>query len=397
MDKKSNRFKWFLEIVSSIRFRIAVFYSVILFFLSTSVTAIIYFLLERNLGSEEIVQLPIRTDQSANLLYLANLEDIDRLANEQALESLRNYSLVTLGGLFIVSMIVGWFVAGRTLKPIKEITSVMDEIHSSKDLSRRISKESPNDELKKLADTFDEMLEDIEESFRKNVSTLEATVNFVRETSHEIRNPMQIIRTNLQIVSSDENADVKDYKETIGIVNKSIDRMSKVIDNLTQSDYYRFIHKDYLRFDLAILVMELKEEFAKIADSKGVKLRTNAQSAEILGDQDSLKQAIINLLTNSIEALENHSNGKPNILLNLEVKNGLALLSVEDNGPGIAVENQTRVFARNQRGKGSAEKGRGLGLTIVRQVVEAHGGKIELYSDPGNKTVFSVSLPLALD
>lgn len=367
--------------------------------MSAIVTGCVYLLLHSSLeeaGTERFIPgIPsIRGQTNPDALAAANLDRIERLANEQALESLANYSLIAVGGLFVVSIIVGWFVAGRTLKPIRNITSIVQEIYSSQDLSLRIEQEGPEDELKRLADTFDHMLDNIEKSFRENVLALEATENFVKESSHEIRNPLQIIQTNLQIAQANKDATSEDYKETIDVVTAAIGRISRVVGNLTQSDYYRSVQKEHSVLDLSTLLTELGHEFVGPVSAKGIELKTQIESIEVTGDRVSLKQAVANLITNSIEALEKASNSNPHICLSSVKQNGYAILKVEDNGPGIPEEYQGRIFARNERGAGKTQDGRGLGLTIMRQIVEAHGGKVGLESTPNVSTVFSINLPV---
>lgn len=390
--------------LASLRFRIAIIYSSILFGLSALVTGALYLLIANNLEDEDSVQpvfsifgqgQDLSSIENIERLNLANRARVERLANEQAIETLRDYSLIALGILFVASFIVGWLVAGNTLRPIRRITSVIQEIYSSQDLSLRVQHSGPKDELKDLSDTFDNMLADLEKSFRENILTLEATLNFVKESSHEIRNPLQIIRTNLQITQGNKDATLEDYQETIKVVTTAIDRMSNVVDDLTQSEYYRFLQKEHSILDLSELLQELNEEFGRMAISKGIELKENSNSVEILGDRLSCKQAIANLITNSIEALEG-STQSPYILMSSEKQGGLAVVKIEDNGPGILPEDQSRIFVRNERGSDGEEEGRGLGLTIVSQIIESHGGEVGVFSEPGVKTIFSVELPAAL-
>ncbi len=397
------------DFIQSLQFRIAGVYSLILFGLSFGTVAVIYFLVRASIHSDDIVRpsFSFPGTNAENDLYNANLEQIEDLANRQSLDSLANYSVYALIALFAMSLVVGWFVAGSTLKPIRQITLVMRDIYSSNDLSLRISRTGAETELKKLSDTFDDMMESLEQSFKENILTLEATVNFVKESSHEIRNPLQVIRTNLQITQSNESATLEEYKETIDIVTKAIDRMSNVVDNLTQSDYYRFTQKEHSRVELSLLVKELGDEFTRPASAKGIKLKTDAEEVEILGDRVHIKQTVANLLQNSLEAFERSRNtdersGKdkdfvPAIFLSSTQQNGYAIITVRDNGPGIPEQYKDSIFARYNRGTEREEEGRGLGLTVVRQVVESHSGRIKLESSPWESTIFTISIPLKVE
>ncbi len=404
----SNFFLRIRSFVSSIRFRIATLYSLTIFSLAAIALGLIYWLISRQLGGEQLFRRPViiyPNNQAAveDDLFVARLEQIEELGDERALEILRDYSLIALGVLFVASLIAGWIISGSTLRPIRNITMVAKQIQSNQDLSHRINQKGPPDELKELADTFDEMLESLDILVGEKIQALEANRNFIKESSHEIRNPLQVIRTNLQVTLNDENATSEDYRETMEIINKTIDRISVVIDELTQSEHYQINHEGYEVMDLSDLVLELGEEFDKVARAKGITLKVFPEKAEIKGDGIILKQAVVNLLDNAMEALEkpvpkakrksNFDDSGPHIYLSSELQNGTAFLKVEDNGPGIRPEDRDRIFVREQRGGGKSQSGRGLGLTIVRQVAEAHGGKVEMSSEPDEKTIFSIHLP----
>ena len=148
----------------------------------------------------------------------------EREVNEQALDQLRTYAFGALGLLFIGSLGVGWFVAGLVLRPVGRITSVAREI-SGTDLSRRIELEGPDDELKQLADTFDDMLTRLDEAF-------ENQRDFIHEASHELRNPLAVIRTNLDVVLSDPNAEAEELRLAGEVVGRSAERMTTLVDDL---------------------------------------------------------------------------------------------------------------------------------------------------------------------
>ena len=197
----------------SIRFRLTVLYSVLLFGLATVVVGGIYAGLARSLEDQDVS----RTEAAAVLFRDADGRDMirtlefevqdplavfEREVNEQALDQLRTYAFGALGLLFIGSLGVGWFVAGLVLRPVGRITAVAREI-SGTDLSRRIELEGPDDELKQLADTFDDMLTRLDAAF-------ENQRDFIHEASHELRNPLAVIRTNLDVVLSDPDAEAEE-------------------------------------------------------------------------------------------------------------------------------------------------------------------------------------------
>ena len=384
----------------SIRFRLTVLYSVLLFGLATVVVGGIYAGLARSLEDQDVS----RTEAAAVLFRDADGRDMirtlefevqdplavfEREVNEQALDQLRTYAFGALGLLFIGSLGVGWFVAGLVLRPVGRITSVAREI-SGTDLSRRIELEGPDDELKQLADTFDDMLTRLDEAF-------ENQRDFIHEASHELRNPLAVIRTNLDVVLSDPKAEAEELRLAGEVVGRSAERMTTLVDDLLvyARQGTRAIREE--EFDLAQLVSHLADEFAAPADSAGLVL-TKQLPAEVLpvcGDAPAVRRAVANLIANAVRLAPDGTN----VTVAADRFDAWNFVSVADDGPGIAPENHVRVFQRFWRGdrEEARQQGRsGLGLTIVRQIVEAHGGRVDLASDIGHGSTFVLWFPRSL-
>ena len=384
----------------SIRFRLTVLYSVLLFGLATVVVGGIYAGLARSLEDQDVS----RTEAAAVLFRDADGRDMirtlefevqdplavfEREVNEQALDQLRTYAFGALGLLFIGSLGVGWFVAGLVLRPVGRITSVAREI-SGTDLSRRIELEGPDDELKQLADTFDDMLTRLDEAF-------ENQRDFIHEASHEPRNPLAVIRTNLDVVLSDPNAEAEEFRLAGEVVGRSAERMTTLVDDLLvyARQGTRAIREE--EFDLAQLVSHLADEFAAPAEAAGLAL-TKQLPAEVLpvcGDAPAVRRAVANLIANAVRLAPDGTN----VTVAADRFDAWNFVSVADDGPGIAPENHVRVFQRFWRGdrEEARQQGRsGLGLTIVRQIVEAHGGRVDLASDIGHGSTFVLWFPRSL-
>ena len=384
----------------SIRFRLMVLYSVLLFGLATVVVGGIYAGLARSLEDQDVS----RTEAAAVLFRDAAGRDMirtlefevqdplavfEREVNEQALDQLRTYAFGALGLLFIGSLGVGWFVAGLVLRPVGRITSVAREI-SGTDLSRRIELEGPDDELKQLADTFDDMLTRLDEAF-------ENQRDFIHEASHELRNPLAVIRTNLDVVLSDPKAEAEELRLAGEVVGRSAERMTTLVDDLLvyARQGTRAIREE--EFDLAQLVSHLADEFAAPADAAGLAL-TKQLPAEVLpvcGDAPAVRRAVANLIANAVRLAPDGTN----VTVAADRFDAWNFVSVADDGPGIAPENHVRVFQRFWRGdrEEARQQGRsGLGLTIVRQIVEAHGGRVDLASDIGHGSTFVLWFPRSL-
>ncbi len=383
-----SRGQWLAERLppwmGSIRFRLTVVYSTVVFGLAALVVSGIYLGLRHALQNQKISGTLFQIgDQRFFAPEQADL--VQRQVNEKALETLRVYSFSALLALFFVSLAVGWLVSGRMLRPIGQITSAVRQIQVS-DLSRRINLGGPDDELRRLADTFDDMLVRLDDAF-------ESQRQFIHEASHELRNPLAVIRTNLEVTLADPDASAEDLRHTAEVVERSTERMAKLVDDLLVYARKGTLSMERQPVDVAGLVAAAAEEFAAPAEAAGIALRHDSPSGLwVLGDQLALRQALANLLANAVRL----SPAGTEIRARAGREGPWVWLSVEDEGPGIDPANQERVFQRFWRGdpRESREQGRsGLGLTIVRQTAEAHGGEVKLVSEPGHGTAFALWLP----
>lgn len=379
--------------MGSIRFRLAFLYSTILFGLAATLVAVIYIGLAHSLADQPVtrkvqqgvefpngVVVPFGQPQDQLDVYLL----IEKQANQRALDTLREFAAGSLLTLFIASIGVGWSVSGRVLRPIGEITNVAREIQAT-DLSRRINLDGPDDELKQLADTFDGMLGRIDDAF-------ESQREFIHEASHELRNPLAVIRTNIDVTLADPDATSDDLRHTAEVVQKSTERMSRLVDDLLIYARKGSLSLERERVDAAGIASEAADEFRASAEAKDVGLECDTESGLwVDADRLALRQALANLLANALRV----SPAQSTIRVSAGRKPGWIWLGVEDQGPGIASEDQDRVFQRFYRADAANGEARrsGLGLTIVRQIAEAHGGEVRLVSEPGRGAAFAIWLP----
>lgn len=393
----------------SIRFRLTALYSVVLFGLAAVVVGGIYAGLARELDDQPVSRteqwIGYRPTPRGVEIGVFETETIDVLAtfeqavNSRALEQLRTYTFAALALLFAASLAVGWFVSGRVLRPIGRIASVARDIQAT-DLSRRISLDGPDDELKRLADTFDQMLGRIDDAF-------ESQRRFIQEASHELRNPLAVIRTNVDVALSDPDPSPQDLRRAAEVVAGSAARMSTLVDDLVV--YARHGTRPDRRepVDLRKLAAELAGEFSAPAEARRLRVVDAAGDGPplpVLGDGPALRRAVANLLANAVRLAPEGSA----VTVAAGAGGGSAWISVADEGPGIAPEDQALVFQRFWQRRADPEPGApgpgpsrpdpersGLGLTIVRQIAESHGGSVELTSAPGEGSTFVIRLPAA--
>jgi signal transduction histidine kinase len=376
----------------SIRFRLTAIYSLWLFGLAALVVGGIYLGLSRRLAHDSVSpeQVNVFVDNGHGQLVpvtvtAASVHDIQHLANEHTLDTLRTTSFAALSLLFLSSLVVGWVVAGRVLAPIGRITSVAREIQAT-DLSRRIALTGPADELRELADTFDGMLARLDEAFQ-------GQRRFIHEASHELRNPLAVIRTNLDVTLADPDASTDELRASADVVRRSVERITRLVDDLLVYADRGSPVREHVPVDIATVVEATVAEFFVPAATNGLALtKTSDQGLWVLGDRDALRRIVANLLANAVRLAPRGSE--------IRVAAGRAddwvWMAVDDAGPGIPPDQRESVFQRFWRGDAAtarAEGRSGLGLTIVRQIAEAHRGVVRLWpSDRGGST-FVVWLP----
>lgn len=369
----------------SIRFRLTIVTSFLTFGLAGLVIGVIYFGLRHSVETQRVSALVVQIPGGPVLIKPDQAQLIQAQVNAQTLDSLQRYTFVALLVVFVLSAIVGWFVSGRMLRPIGRITETVREIQAS-DLSRRIALGGPDDELRRLAGTFDDLLARVDEAF-------EGQRQFIHEASHELRNPLAVIRTNLEVTLADPEATVEDLRHTVEVIGRSTERMSRLVDDLLVYARKGTLSIDRDPVDVGALVAEAAEEFAVSADVAGIHLAEEATPGLwILGDRLALRQALGNLLANAVR----YTPAGGAIRVRAGREGAWIWMSVEDQGPGIAPEQQELVFQRFWRGdpREGREQGRsGLGLTIVQQIAEAHGGEAKLASVVGEGSAFAIWIP----
>ena len=385
----------------SLRTRLALLYSIVLFALAAVMVGGIYLGLSRALSDEPMSRMArfeqmVATDVADGVSMTPGdheerpwLVIFESEVNRRALERLRAYSFTALGGLFLGSIAVGWYVAGLVLRPISRISAVAREITAT-DLSRRIDLGGPSDELRDLADTFDEMLGRLDESF-------EGQRRFVQEASHELRNPLAVLRTNLDVVMADPDAGPEDFRAAGVVAVRAAERMSVLVDDLLLYAHHERRDSSREPIDLGTVVAETDEDFAAAASREGVGLdHDRCSGLDVLGDAAALRRALANLLSNAIRVSD--AGGRVRVMTGRDDE--MVWASVVDDGPGLPAEHLDRVVQRFWRGEraSAGEVGRsGLGLAIVRQIAEGHGGRATVRSTVGDGATFTVWLPRYVD
>ncbi|AZP20901.1 sensor histidine kinase [Streptomyces aquilus] len=332
---------------------------------------------------------------------------LNECVNEQrqhALDNLLSRSLLALLGLAIIAFAFGYAMAGRVLSPLGRITRTARAVAGS-DLSRRIELDGPDDELKELADTFDDMLERLQRAFT-------AQQRFVGNASHELRTPLAINRTLLEVHLSDPGAPVElqQLGKTLLATNERSEQLVEGLLLLARSDNQIVERKPV---DLAEVAEQAVDQVHAEAEAKGVEIRGERLSAVVQGNGVLLERIALNLVQNAVrynvpneeaqrEALPNKGGGGRReggwVEVTTEVQHGQAVLVVSNTGPVVPAYEIDNLFEPFKRLRGAdrtgSDKGVGLGLSIVRSVARAHGGHIYAQPREGGGLVMRVTLPI---
>ena len=291
---------------------------------------------------------------------------------------------IALSVLFLIFVvIVGYRIIKNAFKPVKQISDTALEIKRSKDFSNRINLgDSSDDEIHKMASTFNEMLDTVEEVFIHEKQ-------FSSDVSHELRTPITVILAQsdyaLQYSETFEEA-----KESLEVINRHAKRMTNLINQimeLSKLERQKEIEKE--RINLSNVVLQLLEDYKPLLESKNLNLIYNVEKdIRIQGNKIMLERVFLNILMNAIKFT------KTNIEVSLIRDDKTAVLKIRDNGIGISEENKKfiweRFFQVNDSRNKVENKGIGLGLSMVKKIVDLHSATIYLESELEQGTCFTI-------
>jgi signal transduction histidine kinase len=287
---------------------------------------------------------------------------------------------VALGAMTIVSVVAGWLLAGRALRPLRAITATARRV-SGENLGERIGLKGPADELKELADTFDGMLSRLDGAFASQR-------HFVANASHELRTPLAIMRTEVDVSLADPDATVDELRGMGDAVRETVDRCERLIEGLLMLARSEAATGREEPADLAALAADCITDLRARAEEAHVRVRDELEPAWTRGEPALLERMIANLIDNGIQ----HNEQEGFLRVATRTEDSHVHLIVANAGPRIdpdEAQTLTEPFRRLSRGAG----GFGLGLSIVRSVVDAHGGTLEIEAPDSGGLEIHVVLP----
>ncbi|OGL45873.1 MAG: hypothetical protein A2161_16450 [Candidatus Schekmanbacteria bacterium RBG_13_48_7] len=302
------------------------------------------------------------------------------------LKNLKLVLFLLLPFTVVITGIISTFLTKLTLKPIDRMINTIDQI-TAENLKMRIAVPDTKDEIRRLADTFNKMLEQIQNAFTSQRKLTE-------DLAHELKTPLSVIKGELEVTMRKIRS-TKEYESILGSNLEEINRIIKIVENLLILSRYecKVITPEINPLNLGSLVKSTLDDVKILADHKHIHTDLLIDGEIILsGDQGMLKRLIIALLDNAFKFTPISGKVSINVIKNSD----FAKLEISDNGIGISKEDMPHIFDRFYRiNKNHNYNGFGLGLSIVKSIVDAHKGKIEVKSTLDEGSIFTVFLPLS--
>ena len=325
-------------------------------------------------GDVEYLAVPVRSpDGPDGVFVIAFFRDLEQREIAPAIAGAAGVGALVL----LIGSLMAWRVADRILHPVARVTETARGI-SETDLRRRIDVEG-DDEIARLAETFNEMLDRLEHAFATQRQ-------FIDDAGHELRTPITIIQGQLETLEDDP----EERRRTLAIVMDELDRMARLVNDLLVLARAR--HPDFLALEAIDIGSFTDELYVKASSIAPRDWRVESVGkGRVVMDRQRITQAVMQLAQNAVQ----HTEEGDAISLGTAVMNGRARFWISDSGAGVPPSGRYELFERFHRGPGpKASEGAGLGLSIVKAIAEAHHGRVELESKMESGATFALVLPV---
>jgi signal transduction histidine kinase len=327
------------------------------------------------------------TDQRGRILFQGDPTDLVHTAQTKAVSYLLTTGLIYFGIIVVIGTTGGYLLAKQALRPIARLTQTAKQL-STETLDQRISLGGPDDELRELADTFDEMLGRLDAAF-------DSQRLFVANASHELRTPLSVIRTELEVTLADPDADAVELRRMGEVVESAAERAQRLVASLLTLARLQALGRGELEVnepvDLATLAPAALNAIEAEALDNQITIETEIESAATIGDPRLLERLIGNLVENGVR----HNVPGGWLRVSTGETDQRAWLHVSNGGPVIAANEVDSLFEPFRRGGRlrTATRGAGLGLAIVRLIVDAHHGRLQAAAPPFGGLAIRIELP----
>lgn len=287
----------------------------------------------------------------------------------------------------LLSAAIAYFVSGRTLKPLKQLSRQAEKINPDSIANTRLDENTVR-EFRQLSRSVNEMLDRLAQSF-------DLQRQFAGNAAHELRTPLAILQTKLELFAEEHPDMDTETAELFGSLREQMNRLTALVQTLLEmSNLQSVSHSDCI--ELAPLVDEILVDLTPLAQQNGITLQEECDDIRMVGSDALIYRLLFNLVENGIKY--NRPNGSVCVVVHQE--NGKAVLRVSDTGCGISQEYQEHIFQpffRVDKSRSREMGGVGLGLALVREIAALHGGAVTVESSSDRGTTFSVVLPLEPD
>ena len=338
-------------------------------------------------GSHPKETEPLLSSQCAHALSAVGAEQAAVEQRNQTLEHLLAYSLAALGVMTVVSGGVGWLLAGRVLRPVSSITAAARRA-SEQHLGERLALTGPHDELRELADTFDQMLERLDAAFASQR-------RFVADASHELRTPLTVMRTAIEVTMAKPARTPEQLEVMAAKVARSAAQAEALIEALLTLAASEQVPAGPELVDLATAAEDAAEAAVARARDLDLRVDTGLAAAPACGNRLLLERMVGNLVDNAVR----HNIPGGWVSINTGTGEQRSWFEIANSGPVIPEELVPSLFEpfRRVEERTSTRDGAGLGLAIVRSIGTAHGASVEAHSLPAGGLRIMVTLPAAGD
>jgi signal transduction histidine kinase len=405
----------------TVRLRLTVLYGCLFLVLGIGLVATTYFLVRRSTDTAYVYQskdgksgavlahdgsgskrgtATLRTMQTPNAPTLSGVDfspqqmeaqskELERLARKQhndMLHQLLTQSGIALGVTTVVSMALGWVMAGRALRPLRTITSAARNI-SATNLHERLALDGPDDELKELGETFDDLLERLDQAFA-------AQRRFVANASHELRTPLARQRTVAQVALADPRASVESLRAAHERVLAAGEQQERLIESLLTLTRGQAGLDRREAFDLAAVTSDVVQARESEATRRGLHVDTSLAPGPTSGNARLVERLIVNLVDNALH----HNVPGGRVGVTTAQRDGRCVLSVTNDGPVVPpgdVDRLFRPFQRLEPERTNHREGLGLGLSIVEAIAGAHRATVEARARPAGGLEVEISFACA--
>jgi two-component system OmpR family sensor kinase len=313
---------------------------------------------------------------------------------EAAMEVVQDVGAILAAGIgvaFLLSIVGAYLLARAALRPVEAVTTTAREMGEA-DLAKRLPVANPKDEIGRLTTTINGLLSRLESAFVRREEALERQRRFAADASHELRTPLTAISGHARmLVEWALEGDPQRAKQSVGVIHREAGRLRSLAESLltlTRGD--EGAPMEVGRYDLGAVAKEATETARSAAQGKvSVDFVPIDHEVTATFDRERIMQAASILLDNAVK----YTPDGGSVTVRVEEENGGVALAVSDTGIGISEDQLPLIFERFHRAVPSRSEGGGLGLSIARQIAEAHGGQIRAESTPGTGSTFTLLLP----